>query len=223
MLYSLSSIYTGYLRGVDVYEETVLEVVRNKPQKLEWPGYGFYIEVPDGALPPGVTASVAVKIIFAGQFELPEDSQLISPIYWVSSNNSFLKELTVNIQHGAVITSEEQCAEFKFIIAECSQEVLPYKFKKTGKGLFNNHSRYAIIKVKQFSYFGLTGPVGTKLHYMSLMFYKPIATNKVDYVFADVDELHVLVSVAVYNTNLTTVSYPSHLLRFEGFSFVLII
>ena len=89
-----------------------------------------YIEVPDGALPPGVTASVAVKIIFAGQFELPEDSQLISPIYWVSSNNSFLKELTVNIQHGAVITSEKQCTEFKFIVAECSQEVLPYKFKK---------------------------------------------------------------------------------------------
>ena len=25
---------TGYLRGVDVYEETVLEVVGNKPQKL---------------------------------------------------------------------------------------------------------------------------------------------------------------------------------------------
>ena len=47
--------------------------------------------------------------------------------------------------------------------------------------------------------------------------------KKVDYVFAVVDELHVQVSVAVYNTNLTTVSYPSHLLRFEGFSLVLII
>ena len=109
--------------------------------------------------------------------------ELISPIYLISSNNSFLKELTVNIQHGAVITSEEQCAEFKFIVAECSQEVLPYKFKKTGKGLFNTHSQYAAIQVKQFSYFGLTGPVYTKLHYMSLKFYKPIATNKVDYVF----------------------------------------
>ena len=36
-------IHTGYLRGVDVYEETVLEVVGDKLQKLEWPGYGFYV------------------------------------------------------------------------------------------------------------------------------------------------------------------------------------
>ena len=89
-------IHTGYLRGVDVYEETVLEVVGDKPQKLEWPGYGFYI---DGALPPGVTASMAVKVIFAGQFELPKDCQLISLIYWISSSNSFLKKCDRYRQH----------------------------------------------------------------------------------------------------------------------------
>ena len=55
------------------------------------PCYGFYIEVPDGALPPDVTAHVAVKVILAGQFELPENSQLISSIYWVSSSEVFLK------------------------------------------------------------------------------------------------------------------------------------
>ena len=49
--------------------QTVLEVVGNKSQKLEWPGYGFYLEVPDEALPPGVTASVAVKVTLAGQFQ----------------------------------------------------------------------------------------------------------------------------------------------------------
>ena len=198
--------HTGYLCGVDVYEETVLEIVGDKPQKLEWPGYGFYIEVPDGALPPGVTASVAVKIIFAGQFELPEDSQLISAIYWISSSRAFLKEVTVNIQHGAVITSEEQCAEFKFIVAKCSQEVLPYKFKKIGKGLFNTRSQYAAIKVKQFSFFGLISSLFTKMRYTSLMFYKPIGTNKVDYVFVVVqdNELYAEVNVA------TMLVFPLH-------------
>ena len=47
-----------------------------------------------------------------------------------------------------VITSEEQCTELKFIIAECSQEVLPCRFKKAGKGLFNTHSQYTAIKVE---------------------------------------------------------------------------
>ena len=86
-----------FLRGVEVYGETVLEVVGGKPQKLEWPGYGFYMEVPDGALATGVTASVGVKVILSGQFKLPDNRQLISAIYWISSSDVFLKEVAVNI------------------------------------------------------------------------------------------------------------------------------
>ena len=82
-----------FLRGVEVYRETVLEVVGDKPQKVEWPGYGFFIEVPEGAVPPGVTASVGVKVILAGQFKFPENSQLISAIYWVLSSVEFVKKL----------------------------------------------------------------------------------------------------------------------------------
>ena len=165
--------FTDFLRGVEVYGETVLEVVGDKSQKLEWPGYGFYIEVPDGALAPGVTASVAVKVILGGQFKLPdENSQLISAIYWIASSVDFLKEVAVNIQHYAVITSEEQCSKFRFIVAKCSQEVLPYTFREK-EGLFNAHTQYGAIKVKWFSIFAQTAPKGTDLRITSLKFYKP--------------------------------------------------
>ena len=100
----------------------------NRAQKLVWPGCGFYIEVPEGALPPGVTASVAVKVISAGQFKLPENSELVSAIYWISCSEELLKPVSVNIQHCAIITNEEEFTKFKFIIAKCSQECLPYKF-----------------------------------------------------------------------------------------------
>ena len=50
--------------------ETVFKVVSDKlPQKLVWPGYGFNIEVPEGALPPGVTASMAVKLLKSRNLE----------------------------------------------------------------------------------------------------------------------------------------------------------
>ena len=151
----------------------LLEVVRDKSQKLEWPGYGFYIEVPDGALAPGVTASVAVKIILGGHFTLPdENSQLISAVYWIASSEVFLKEVAVNIQHYAVITSEEQCSKLRFIIAKCSQEVLPYTFREK-EGLFNAHTQYGVIKVKRFSIFTQTGPKGIDSRITSLKFYKP--------------------------------------------------
>ena len=74
MLYCSDFNCTDFLRGAEVYGETVLEVVGDKPQKLEWAGYGFYIEVPEGALAADVTASVGVKVILGGQFKLPENS-----------------------------------------------------------------------------------------------------------------------------------------------------
>ena len=166
-----------------------MEVVGNKPQKLIWPGYGFYIEVSEGTLPPGVTASVGVKIILKGQFKLPEESRLISAVYWISSSEMFLKEVAVSIQHCAVISSEEQLSKCKFIIAKCSQEVLPYRFKKKD-GLFNVYMQYATIKLKQFSLVGATGPEDTKLHYMCLKFYKPIPhTMRVDFFFVVIRNL----------------------------------
>ena len=173
----------GSLRGVEVCGETVLEVVGDKSQKVEWPGYGFYMEVPDGALPPSVTASVAVKAILAGQFQLPEASQLISAIYWISASEVFLKEVAVNIQHCAVIRSGEETSKFRFIIAKCSQKELPYRFRER-EGVFNPHTQYATIKLKQFSLVGAVAPEGTELCYTTLQFYKQIpSTAIVDFLF----------------------------------------
>ena len=163
--------FTVFLRGVKVYGETILAVVGDKPQRLEWPDYGFFIEVPKGALSPGETARVVVKVILGDQFKLPENSQLISPIYWIASSEEFLTEVTVNIQHYAVITSKEQCSKFKFIVARCSQEVLPYTFREQ-EGLFNARTQYGAIKVKQFAIFAETAPKNTDLRITSLKFYK---------------------------------------------------
>ena len=166
----------------------------DKPQKLKWPGYGFYIEVPEGALPPGVTASVGVKIILNGQFKLPENSQLISAVYWISSSVVFLKEVAVNIQHCAVIRSEEQCSKCKFIIAKCSQEVLPYRFKEK-EGLFNAHTQYATIKLRRFSLVGATSPENTELRYIGLKFYKPCTVRRVDFIFVVIRNLEAELNV----------------------------
>ena len=156
---------------MDIHGETVLEVVGDKQQKLEWPGYGFYIQVPEGALPPEVTASVAVKVILGGRFQFPENRQLISAIFWISSSTMFLKEVAVNIQHCAVIKNEEQCSTFRFIIAKCSQKLLPYRFRERD-GLFNPHTQYGVIKLKQFSLIGATAPADAETHCTALMFYK---------------------------------------------------
>ena len=179
--------------------EIVFEVISDRlPQKLVWPGYGFFIDVPAGALPPGVTASVAVRAILQGQFEMPENTELVSAIYWITCSESFLKHVSVNIQHCTVIASEEESTEFKFIIAKCSQDP-PYKFVERD-GVFTAHSQYATIQLKQFSfvstaakhianYFGLGG---VKKRYRALQFYKNMSDSSINsnlrfVVLADLD------------------------------------
>ena len=165
-------LYKDFLYGMNVHGETVLEIVGDKPQKLEWPGYGFYIDVAEGALPPGVTASVTVKAIVGGQFQFPDNRQLISAIYCVSSNVLFQKEIAVNIEHCAVIKNEEDCSSFRFIVvSQSSQETLSYRFKER-EGVFNPHTQFGTYKLKQFSLVGATAPAVTETHCTALMFYK---------------------------------------------------
>ena len=181
--------------------ETVLNVVGDKQQTLEWTGYGFYIEVPEGALASGVTASVGVKVIRRGQFMFPDKSQVISAVYWISSSETFLKEVAVNIQHCAVIRSEEQCSSFKFIIARCSQETLPYKFKQI-KGSFNPKNQYGTIRLNCFSIIGVIGPEEAEVCCTGLKFYKPILnTARVDFIFVVVHNLEAEVKVQSLNLN----------------------
>ena len=186
MLYTAETEFSE-LQGVEVCGETVFEVLSDRlPQKLVWSGYGFNIEVPAGALPPGVTASVAVRAILRGQFSLPKNSELVSAVYWVSCSKEFLKHVAVNIQHCAVISSDEESTKFKFIIAKYSQDI-SYTFLERD-GVFNAHTQYATIQLKQFSFISTIakriahyfGRGGVKKKYQALQFYQNISDSSVD-------------------------------------------
>ena len=156
---------------MSTHGETVFEVIGDKPQKLEWFGFGLFIEVPVGALLPGVTATVTVKVIAGDKFEFPANRQLISALYWISSTEKFLKEVSVNIEHCAVIKNEEQCSQFKFIVGKRSQEVLSYSFRERD-GVFNPHTQYGTFKLQQSLLIGETAPDDIETHCSALIFYK---------------------------------------------------
>ena len=96
---------------------------------MSWDDYGFHLSVPDGAVSNDVTVSLPVKAILSGQFQLPEDTHLVSTIYWVSASQAFDKEVSVHLAHCGIISSEVEASNYKFIVGRCSQKDLPYKFK----------------------------------------------------------------------------------------------
>ena len=219
-------VATGFLCGVEVYGETVLDVVGDKAQKLKWPGYGFYMEIPDGALPPGVTAIVGVKMILSGQFKLPRNTRVISAMYCISFSKNFLKKVAINIRHFAVTMSEKRCSEFRFIVAEFSQKELPYNFQKC-EGLFAKDSQFAAIKLNlrcPFTLVGEIGPENTEMRFLCLKFYKPIpGTLKVDMVFVVTynDELFLEVHAHLLDANsYINFSFCNQIIRKEYCSYL---
>ena len=149
--------------------EIVFDVISDRlPQKLVWPGYGFFLEIPAGALPPGVIASIFVKAISRGKFSLPENSMLISAVYWISCSEVFIKDVSLNIQHCAIFSND---SNFRFIIARSSQNP-PYEVVEED-GVFSTHTQYATILRKRFCMVGVIASIDTEMYYVALKFYKP--------------------------------------------------
>ena len=198
LLKSPTTIQIDFFRGVEICGEHMMEVVGDRlPQKLTWPGYGFNIVVPDGALSHGVTASIAVKAILTGQFRFPENYQQISALYWISCSEVFIKHVAVNIQHCAHIATEEECTtNFSFIVAKCSQKNLPYTFIMR-EGVFNLHTQYATVKLKKFSIVGAVATSDTKKYFVALKFYKQIPnTHNMSFQFAVLPGINAFIEVS---------------------------
>ena len=114
------------------------------------------MHVPEDALPAEVSETqLDVQVSLSGHFQMPSDSRLISAVYWVSSPHKFTKPITVEIQHCATLTNDEQYSHLAFVHSMCSQEKLPYRFVEQDGGVFTPHSSYGILSLPHFSGLGV--------------------------------------------------------------------
>ena len=166
------------------YGETLLEIIGSNYQKVSWNGYGFQVTVPEGAVSKDVTVYLAVKSILSGQFKLPDDTCLVSDIYWVSASESFLKSVSVHIQHCAIISSEAEASNYKFILGRCTQKSRPYTFT-IKDGILAPHSQLATISVKQFSIFAVIfkGRGNPRLMYASHYYFQQVQPTRLEFMF----------------------------------------
>ena len=131
-------------------EETSI-LVTNQSQNFHWVGYGLKLYVPQKALPADLEeCNLLIKVGISGQFTLPQNTSLVSAVYWLDSEPrcKFSKHLTVEIQHCAL---SSQMSRLNFAAAVCSQSPLPYTFKILKGGEFNRQSTYGCIQLQHFS------------------------------------------------------------------------
>lgn len=145
-------ICAGSLQGVGVIDQTSI-LYNGIAQHFSWKNYGFKLELPSNALPPGIAeCPIKIKAIGEGHFRFPDDSEPVSGIYSISSPCTLQKEAVVEIQHCAVSKTIEQCSRLSFVVARStsSQDVL-HNFSAEGGGVFSPNSTYGCIRITQFS------------------------------------------------------------------------
>ena len=142
--------FPGYLRGVDVIGETSLPVT-NQAQTFTWASHGMKLHIPPNSLPAKLKqCKLHIKVGLSGQFALPENTSLVSAVYWLDSEPrcKLSKSINVEIQHCAKPT---QITGLSFVRAKCSQKDLPYTFKTLAGGVFSQQTNFGCISLNEFS------------------------------------------------------------------------
>ena len=99
---------------------------------------------------------MAITALAGGEFEFPEDSELVSAVYVISISKPLLKPLTVSIQHCVLLETPEQCNSLQFVRALIDDAILPYQFKLLSGGHFTPGNQYGFISLSQFSLIGVS-------------------------------------------------------------------
>ena len=159
------------LPGVEECGETCVIVHSSQGQLVEWNGLKLHIHA--GSLPEGLQqCTIFIKASLAGDYEIPENTSLVSAIYWLRCEPlcTFIKPITVEIQH---CSTKQDLSKLKIVRAFCNQKSLPYTFKPLNEGRFDAHTSYGVIEVIRFFGFGVAeeDPDSERMYYNQLIYY----------------------------------------------------
>ena len=185
---------------MEIIGETSL-LVTNEAQTYHWAGYGLKLYIPPASLPAGKDEiSLEIKATLAGQFQLPENTVLVSAVYWLYCPVKFVKSLTLELQHCGN-HSASSC--FSFVRTKCSQNELPYQFKFLKGGVFSPHSSYGSIALSHFSGLAVTQEGSGEQQYCARLYYLGCKVDwKVHFVITRKLEAEFIVSGCTANLTL---------------------
>ena len=154
-MHEYSFIYSlDLLHGALVVAENAFHIVGNHEQSFIWNECGFQLYIPEGALSPSETCTVAVKALIAGRFILPKNTELVSGLYAISSSRKFKAKVKIEIQHCVLLKMKAHSRHLRFIKAYQTQPGASYHFSLQEGGEFPINSHYGGLWQSEFSIVG---------------------------------------------------------------------
>ena len=131
-----------------IAETSVL--VTNSEQLFSWDEYGLSLHIPENSLPDNLQqCSIHIKAIIMGDYQLPQDTHLVSAVYWFKCvpKCQFSQPLTLEIQHCA---KPENTSKLRFVRA-CSMDRHEERVNfEAVAGNFSCHSSYGFMELNSF-------------------------------------------------------------------------
>ena len=153
-LYCIFVIYSLDLpHGAIVVAENEFHVGNHKKSYM-WDECGFRLDVPEGALSSSKMCIVIVKAIIAGQFVLPENTELVSALYAIPPH-SLQAVVKIGIQHCVILKDEAQSKHLRFIKAHQTQPGTSCHFSLQEGGDFAINSHYGELCTSEFGIVGI--------------------------------------------------------------------
>ena len=170
-----SLLHSVPIRGADIVAMATLEVVPGTPLTFEW--NGMKLHIPANTLEQGTSTQImTIQASLSGQYQLPDDTELVSGIYWVAFPQRFSRPVTMELQHCAYLEHPDQFSSLFFLTAKCNQKTLPYQFQPLPGGVFSTNTSYGAIELSHFSGMGVAMRKRKRKHYTGHIFYIPQAT-----------------------------------------------
>ena len=107
-----------------------------------WNGYGLKLHVKKGS-----TANFKARVVHSTKFLLPEETELVSPIFWVTSTGETSGPVTVEIQHCVDIKKDEGLSDLGVAIYKVEKSEQTYRFSKAD-GHFSCNSSFGKIEME---------------------------------------------------------------------------
>lgn len=147
--------YTAIHENAVVIAEHELIIMKDESSLLDWKKMGLRLTVPKGAIDDDRTVVIHIKALLAGKYHLPKGSELMSVVYLLSASAVLKKQITMEIEHCAILRTKDDCKSMNFVVASSTSQGFQFKIFKGGD--FPIGKTYGSIDLSHFCAFAITG------------------------------------------------------------------
>lgn len=145
--------------AINFFEAPIKKRITSKREFIKLDSIGLSITIPEQSLgDKEKDVDLLIRACSTGPFKLPQGYEQTSPVYIIepSKRGAFQKIITLQIQHFAGLTREEDCERMVFLSASTKPQFgksgPAYVFKEieSSHGRFNSRSQIGKIELHHF-------------------------------------------------------------------------